>query len=98
MDNSQSHNPLPLFQFSERQSELLFDLSQQLTLMLSNFRFNDPAQDHSLIRQHAAVSGQRDMLLQLLAHDTKAMNEANDRLASALGQNSPSNPSEEPEG
>lgn len=88
MDNSPSPNPLPLFRFSEAQQELLFEMAQQLTIVLSDFRFNDPEKDHSLIRQHAAMSGKRDALLQLLAHDEQVTKQANDNLAALMNSES----------
>lgn len=62
----------PLFEFTPVQLSLLTEQLQQLTNSLAEFHFNDPANDELLIRQHAALSGQRTQLLTLLGYDEAA--------------------------
>lgn len=67
MDN-QEQLP-PLLELTELQQHILFQRFQELTGILASFQFNDPEKDQLMMRQHAALSGQREMLLHLLQRD-----------------------------
>jgi hypothetical protein len=52
------HNP--------EQQQLLNTLIAELAGQLLSFQFNDPAQDHLMLRQHAYIKGKLDLATQLL--------------------------------
>jgi hypothetical protein len=56
-------NPLNL---SDNQKLILAELHKEYVYVLAGFQFNDPAEDHMKIRQHAAISGKVSLLAELL--------------------------------
>lgn len=74
---------LPLFDFNERQLQLLHDKLLDVETALLNWRFNSPADDQLRIRQHAALSGERDCLLSLLNNDSHVLAEHEAAVAEA---------------
>ena len=79
MDNNQLP---PLLEFTDTQRAILTELLTQVTYVLSDMRFNDPKEDHTRIRQHAALSGERDALRNLLGYDQRLISQAEQQLPS----------------
>jgi hypothetical protein len=81
-------NPLPqLLNLQPSQVSIIADGITQLTSLLADFRFNDPATDELTIRQHAAISGQRDALSALLTYDSRIVSTQQENIL-------PSNPTD----
>ena len=74
---------LPLFDFTERQQQLLHAYLKEVETALLNWKFNSPEDDQLRIRQHAALSGQRECLLSLLDNDSRVLNEHETTVAEA---------------
>lgn len=58
---------MQLHKHSPQQQELLEQLLIAVTQDLLSFVFSDPVKDEANIRAHAALSGKRELLLQLCA-------------------------------
>lgn len=88
MDNQQPPLP-PLLEFSDKQVQVLLTTYAELTNVLASVQFNKPEEDHLRIRQHAALSGKREMIHDLLAHDENVRKMADERTTQALSTNQP---------
>ena len=66
------------FEFTPNQRQMMHQLLDDLTEVLAEWKFNDPANKELHMLQHAAVSGKRQQLKELLAYDTNAQAIANE--------------------
>lgn len=64
-----------LFLFTETQTKMLVGMYSTLIGRLASFQFNDPPNDTLLIRQHAHMAGQKDMIHELLTFDSARLQE-----------------------
>lgn len=71
MDNNQLPQLPPLLELTEQQVAILSHLLAQVTYTLSEIRFNEPKDDGLRIRQHAAISGERDAIRNILSYDDR---------------------------
>jgi hypothetical protein len=78
---------LPLLELTEMQQHLLTQMHRDLTELLADWKFNDPANKELHMLQHAAISGQREQLRLLLAHDETTKAKAEDIAAETLNLN-----------
>lgn len=59
-----------LFEFTPTQLQMMTQMLADLTETLAEWKFNDPANRELYMLQHAALSGKRQQLKDLLAYDT----------------------------
>jgi hypothetical protein len=74
---------LPLNLTPEQEQVLRLRLAH-LEQLLANWRFNDPANDQLLMRQHAAISGERDGCLYFLTYDAQRQAAADAKAAESF--------------
>lgn len=91
MDQAPSHKLLNL---SQAQVEFLVELFTQATSTLAEIKFNEPEQDTLRLRQHSALSGERECLRNLLMHDSRIMENMKRELDEQI-DNQANQPSEE---
>ena len=65
------------FEFTPNQRRMMHQLLDDLTEVLAEWKFNDPANKELYMLQHAAISGKRQQLKELLAYDMNAQEVAN---------------------
>lgn len=63
---------MKIFNFNEAQQTKLLEQVQAIGKQLLQITFQTPAQDHEMIRHHAYLRGQFDILTQLLDDDFAA--------------------------
>ena len=73
-------------QLPPQQLKLMHEELAILTATLAEFKFNDPANDTLLMRQHAHLAGQRTQLLTLLSYDEVTVQTHKDTLEARLSQ------------